>query len=208
MARNLVEEFIIPAREARAFVVSKGQVLRIYLVEGRQVGDCVFYNADDPKEMFHVDQSWALNGAAGTGNAKAFKHFYSKPPRENILLTTVEDTVKNHWGNMGGRCSRRWYETLYDDPDHPNCQDNLTKALAPFGLSGDDIIDIFNVFMNVELGTDGSFALSTPTAEKGDHIDLLAEMNVLAAISACPSDNSPTNDFRAKPLGVKIFADD
>ena len=49
--------------------------------------------------------------------------------------------------------------------------------------------------------------LRTPTAEKGDYIDLLAEMNVLAAISACPSDNSPVNDFRPKPLGIKVFSD-
>jgi uncharacterized protein YcgI (DUF1989 family) len=109
---------------------------------------------------------------------------------------------------MGGRCSRRWYETKVGQPDHPNCQDNLSTALEPFGLTGDDIFDIFNVFMNVELGTDGSFTLTAPTTKAGDHIDLRAEMNVLAAISACPSDNSPTNDFRAKPLGVKIFADE
>src|SRR5687768_10896468 len=48
---KLIKEFIIPAREARAFIVPKGQVLRIHLVESRQVGDCVFYNADDYKEM-------------------------------------------------------------------------------------------------------------------------------------------------------------
>jgi uncharacterized protein YcgI (DUF1989 family) len=208
MARRVVEEFIIPKQEARAFIVPKGQILRISLVEGRQVGDCVFYNADDHKEIFHCGQSWALNGVGGTGTSKAFKYFYSKPPRENVMLTTLEDTVKNHWGNMGGRCSRRWYETKVGQPDHPNCQDNLSRALEPFGLTGDDIFDIFNVFMNVELGTDGSFTLTAPTTKAGDHIDLRAEMNVLAAISACPSDNSPTNDFRAKPLGVKIFADE
>ena len=40
---------------------------------------------------------------------------------------------------------------------------------------------------------------------KGDYIDLLAEMDILAAISACPSESTATNDGRAKPLGVKIF---
>ena len=207
MTRKLLEEFVIPKQEARAFVVPKGHILRIHLVEGRQVGDCVFYNADDHKEMFHCGQTWALNGVAGTGTSKAFKYFYSKPPRENVMLTTLEDTVQNHWGSMGGRCSRRWYETKIGEADHPNCQDNLAKALDPFGLTGDDIFDIFNVFMNVELGTDGSFTLVAPTTAAGDYIDLRAEMNVLAAVSACPSDNSPTNDFRAKPLGIKIFSE-
>jgi uncharacterized protein YcgI (DUF1989 family) len=100
-------DFIIPAREARAFLVPRGARLRIHLVEEKQVGDCCFFNADDRREVFHVGQTWALNVLLGTGNAKSFKHFYSKPPRENVMLTVVEDTVRNHWGNMGGRCSRR-----------------------------------------------------------------------------------------------------
>jgi uncharacterized protein YcgI (DUF1989 family) len=31
-------------------------------------------------------------------------------------------------------------------------------------------------------------------------------MDVLAAISACPADTSPTNNFRSAPLGIKVFA--
>jgi uncharacterized protein YcgI (DUF1989 family) len=42
---------------------------------------------------------------------------------------------------------------------------------------------VFNVFMNV---------------------DLRAEMNVLAAVSACPPERNATNDGRAKPLGITV----
>ena len=107
---EIVNEFTIPAREGRALVVEKGQVLRIHQIVGGQVGDCVFYNADDPREWFHVGQSWATNVILGTGKSKSFRHFYSKPPRENVMLTVVEDTYANHWGNMGGRCSTKLYE--------------------------------------------------------------------------------------------------
>ena len=44
---RLAEEFIIPARQGRAFVVRRGQVFRIFPMEDGQVGDCVFYNAHD-----------------------------------------------------------------------------------------------------------------------------------------------------------------
>ncbi len=205
MTSLLLDSFVIPARTGRAFVVERGQVLRIEMIEGKQVGDCAFFNADDRREVFHVGQSWALNVAARTGTAKSFKHFYSKPPRENVMLTVIEDTVRNHWGNMGGRCSRRWHELTAGDPHHPSCQENLTQALSRFGLTGDDIIDVFNVFMNVDLAPDGSFTLKPPSGDKGSYIDLRAEMNILAAISACPGDKSPTNDFKPKALGVKIF---
>jgi len=202
--RRVLEDFVIPAGRGHAFLVPRGAVLRIHLVEDRQVGDCCFFNADDRREVFHVGQSWALNVMLGTGNAKSFRHFYSKPPRENVMLTVLEDTVRNHWGNMGGRCSKRLYELRDGDRDHRSCQENLAEALAPFGVSGDDIVDIFNVFMNVEVRPDGSFTILPPTARKGDYIELRAEMDVLAAVSACPADRNATNDGRAKPLGVTV----
>jgi len=206
MRGKIVEEFVIPARHGRAFVVKKGQVLRIHQITGGQVGDCVFYNAHDIKEWFHVGQSWAVNVILGTGTSKSFKHFYSKPPRENVMLTTLEDTFKNHWGNNGGRCSRKLYEWRDKVTDHRSCQENLTEALAPFGLSGDEVMDIFNVFMDVDLHTDGSFTINPTRVTKEDYIDLRAEMDVLAGISACPSDKARTNNGTTNPLGIKIFA--
>jgi uncharacterized protein YcgI (DUF1989 family) len=85
-----------------------------------------------------------------------------------------------------------------------SCQENLEEALQPYGLTGDDIGDIFNVFMNVSWDEKGVITRKVPTAKKGDHIDMRAEMNILAGISACPADNI-VNDFRPKALGVKIF---
>jgi uncharacterized protein len=204
--RRVLEDCIIPAGHGKAFLVPRSAVLRIHLVEDRQVGDCCFFNAHDRREVFHVGQTWALNVLLGTGNAKCFRHFYSKPPRENVMLTVLEDTVRNHWGNMGGRCSRRLYELRDGDKAHRSCQENLAEALVPFGVSGDDIVDIFNVFMNVDMRPDGSFTILPPSARKGDYIELRAEMDVLAAVSACPADRNATNDGRAKPLGITISA--
>ena len=201
---RVLEDVVIPAGRAHAFLVPRGAILRIHLVEARQVGDCCFFNAEDRREVFHVGQTWALNGLLGTGTAKSFRHFYSKPPRENVMLTVVDDTVRNHWGNMGGRCSRRLYALRDGDASHRSCQENLAEALAPHGLGGDDIVDVFNVFMNVELDAAGGFRILPPQTKAGDYIDLRAEMNVLAAVSACPADRNATNDGRAKPLGIRV----
>jgi uncharacterized protein len=202
---NLVDEFVIPAREGRAFEVKRGQIFRIHQITGGQVGDCVFYNANDYREMFHVGQTWAINGILGTGTSKSFPHFYSKPPRENLMLTVIADTVKNHWGNMGGRCSRRLYALRDNLTEHRSCQENLTEALAPYGLTGDDVFDIFNVFMNVELHPDGRFTILPTRVSPHDYMDFRAEMNILAAVSACPADTSPTNNGKSSPLGIKIY---
>ncbi len=203
---ELVEEFTIPAREGRAVRVEQGQVLRIHQIVGGQVGDCVFYNADDYREWFHVGQSWATNVILGTGTSRSFRHFYSKPPRENVMLTVLADSCANHWGNMGGRCSAKLYERRDNLDAHRSCQENLTEALAPYGLTGDEVMDVFNVFMNVALDPDGGFAILPTEVGPDDYIDLRAEMNVLAAISACPADTSPTNNGKSAPLGIKVFA--
>ncbi len=205
MRDEVIEDFVIPATTGHAVKIPRGHRLRISLVEGPQVGDCAFFNAADPREQFHVGQSWALNVAAGTGSAKALKHFYSRPPRENVMLTAVADPVANHWANMGGRCSARWYELRLGKPVRPNCQDNLAAALAPFGIAEDAIGDVYNLFMNVELTRDGGFKILPPTAKQGDYIELRAEMDILAAISACPGASAATNAGVAKPLGVTVL---
>lgn len=205
MRGRLIEEIVIPARYGRAVVVKKGQVLRIHQIDGGQCGDCAFYNAHDYKEWFHVGQSWAINGILKTGTSKTFQYFYSKPPRENVMFTTLEDTYKNHWGNNGGRCSPRLYKLREGADNHRSCQENIAEALAPYGMTSDDVTDIFNIFMNVDLHTDGSFTIKPSTATKDDYLDIRAEMDVLAAVSACPSDRAPTNGGKCRPLGLKIF---
>jgi uncharacterized protein YcgI (DUF1989 family) len=117
----------------------------------------------------------------------------------------VADTVRNHWGNMGGRCSARLYRRRDNLDQHRSCQGNLTEALAPYGITGDDIVDIFNVFMNVELDSAGGFRILPTQVGKDDYIDLRAEMDILAAVSACPADTSPTNGGKSNPLGLQVF---
>ena len=120
------------------------------------------------------------------------------------MLTVLEDTVKNHFGNNGGYCNRRLWELRGRSDPERSCQQNLEEALASHGITGDDIGDCFNVFVNAELDENGGVNTVPPTALKGGYIDLLAEMDILAGISACPVDTA-VNDYRTKPLGVKIL---
>ena len=207
MAYRVVQDIVVPAGHGRACRVERGQILRIHLIEGQQVGDCAFLNADDPREQFHVGQTWALNVMLRQGTARAFSRFYSNPPRENVMLSVVEDTVGAHFGQCGGRCSARLLALRDGRTGVRSCQDNLAEALAPFGIESQQIGDCFNVFMNVEFTTDGSFTVKVPQTVAGDHIDLRAEMNLIAAVSACPNDSGPVNNYRAKPLGITVLAE-
>ncbi len=203
--RRLADHFIIPPSIGQAFHVKKGQILRIYQVEDRQVADCVFFNPNDPREAFSVGQTWLINSILHTGGQRCYKYLYSKPPRENLMLTVVEDTVKVHLGYRGGRCSRRTYEVRDDLPDHRSCQGNLEEALVDFGIDADGIIDMFLAFQNADVDEYGMAVARPSVARRGDYIEFRAEMDILAAISACPSDTVVTNDYEASPIGIRIF---
>jgi len=200
MKETVIAEFTVPARHGEAFVVRSGQVLSIIEIEGKQMADIVFLNAHDYKEVFHAGWSAALNMMLGEGNMRKIKKLYSKPPRDNVMLTVVDDPTGVHLAWNGGRCSRKVYEEFFKMAGHRSCQDNLAEALAPYGISEDDVPDVFNAFMNAEGFEEGRFDTLEPITEKGDYISLRAEMDVLVAVSACPFDLL----YTPRPLGIRI----
>ncbi len=200
MNETVVTEFTVPARHGKAFVVRKGQVLSIVEIEGKQMADVVFLNANDYKEVFHAGWSAALNMMLGEGDMRKIKKLYSKSPRDNVMLTVVDDPTGVHLPWNGGRCSRKVYEEFFKLPGHRSCQDNLAEVLAPYGISEDDVPDVFNAFMNAEGFEEGRFDTREPVTEKGDYISLRAEMDVLVGVSACPFDLL----YTPRPLGIKI----
>jgi uncharacterized protein len=204
--RELISDLIIPAGEARAFLVEKGQILRIAQIDGHQVGDVIIFNAHDYKEHFNVSESLILNWIEGTGDLKHIEKFYSQPSRENLMFTVLEDTTKVHFIWNGARCSPKIYamRDKIQVPPHRSCQTNLAGAIAPYGLSADDVPDVFNVFMNVDI-VGNKFEIKPPIVGKDDYIDMEAQMDCLVAISACPSDRAITNAGSLKPLRAEIF---
>jgi hypothetical protein len=207
MERKIVKEIFIPAGEARAFIVNKGQIFRLMQVEEKQVADVIFFNANDYRETFHAGHSIWLNCIEKVGNIKRITKLYSKPPKENLMAVVIDDPVGVHFPYIGTRCSRLIYKLRdnVDAPPHRTCQDNLAEAIAPYGLGPDDVPDVFNVWMNVDIDENGCFIIKPPVAGPGDYIDIRAEMDLLVAVSACPSDIAPVNDFRIKPLKVILY---
>lgn len=202
---EILHESIVAPGNGIALVVNKGQVFRVTMVEGKQVADIVFFNAHNYKESFHCSESVTLNQYEGVGGAWSLKKLYSKPPYENVMFTVLEDKVGVHAAFLSGRCTRRIYEMRQNEPAHANCQDILAEAIMPFGLAADDVPDVFNCFMDIKLDSEGHIVIAPPTGDKGDYIDLRAEMDCLVAASVCPSDKVPTNDFQPKPLKFTIY---
>ncbi len=188
-------EHLIPANTGRAFVLHRGQHLR---VAGQTTADFVAFNLDNLKERFDQARTKTNQNTiyVTTGHV-----LYSQLNRE--MLAIVEDTYAGGTHNLQkGMCSRARHllahragllaETygrdlsLDDLPDH-GCWENLSEALRPWGIAPEDIPAPFNIFQTLEIDpVSGRMSSTTIRPTAGAHVTLRAEMECLAAISACP----------------------
>ena len=208
MARELVKEVLVPAMHGEAWTVDKGQTMRIIAVEGPQVGDLIAFNAHDHKESYDPEWSYIENCHQRTGNATSIKYLYSRPPRMNLMLEVTDDPIMRHWCLVGSRCAPLSYKLRGVDNPPRTCFGNLAEAIAPYGLEPEDVPYVFNLWMNVEYDPNGVFDVIPPLCRKGDHIEFLAHMDCLVALSACPAgynDMVPINAGSNKPLKVEIY---
>jgi len=89
---------------------------------------------------------------------------------------------------------------------HRTCQDNLEEAVRPWGVDADLIPDVFNVFMRTDVENNRRLVFRESPARAGDYIEMRAEIDVLAAVSACPSETSASNGGVPKPIGLQVWS--
>lgn len=198
MAGALLSELVIPKREGRSLQLQRGQVLRVIAWEGKQVADIAVFNLHDLRETYSGPSTAAMND-------RSFRRatwLYSGPPFFNVMMTITEDNHRVHWF-IGGRCS-----PLTKGRDGigsaPNCHTNIVNAVAPLGIDEYNVpLDTFCAFMYVEVDENCQYSYRAPVIEAGDFVDFRAEMDVLVAISACPSERV-INDHVPKSLKIEI----
>ena len=99
---------------------------------------------------------------------------------------------------------------------HHCCHSNLTRALAaarnlPLDEAESLVHDVVNVFMCTGYTKDThEYFMKASPVRPGDFIELFAEIDLLAALSACPggdcSSTHSSDEARCFPLRVDIFA--
>ncbi|MGN7454903.1 DUF1989 domain-containing protein [Paenibacillus pasadenensis] len=190
---------LVPATEGFGFRVRQGQTIRVTDVQGEQVADFVVYRADDPSER--IDPNVTMD-ALRKMKVVPGDILYSNKYRP--ILTVLRDDCGVH-DFINAACRREMYEVLYGKKEHASCHDNLSRALAAYGLPEPDQHYPFNLFMNTVIGPDGSIAVKRPTSRAGDAIELRAEADLICAISACPCSESECNGYVCTPIRVEVF---
>ena len=188
---------VIEPRTGVAFLLCRGQTLRVIDAEGMQVSDLLAYGAVDLREVisngrtFDYEETIALT----TGN-----QLWSN--RSNPMLTIVEDTVGRH-DFLLTPCSEATFRHFYpEQPVHRGCFGNLAEALAPYGVQPDMIPCAFNLFMNVPIDPNGKLRVEAPLSGPGDYIRLRAEMDLIVSLTACSAYASNGGSF--KPIHYQL----
>jgi uncharacterized protein len=215
-----VSELLVPPRDARAFTVPAGSFFRILCVEGSQVGDLNLWNAEDLSEHFFSGKTRALHRTHVTTGDR----LWSTLPSLRPLATITHDTLQWYgWDEdgagvhdvIGTRCDPYTNLLLKGVEYHHCCHSNLTRALsaerAMTLLEAErHIHDVLNVFMCTGYTRDAHrYFMKASPARPGDFIEFFAEIDLLAALSACPGGDCGAghSDDTAKcyPLKVEIL---
>lgn len=175
-----------------------GDRLRIVDLEGQQAVDFLAYSASLPADRYNAANTMKLNGSIYLGKGAKL---YSD--RAEAMLTIVEDTVGRH-DTIGGCCSGWSNLARYGVADTPSCHANFVAELARWSLSPADIAANVNFFMYVPVKEDGSMAIEPGLSKPGDHVELRAEMPVIAVLSNCPQHHNPAAGFGPTPIEIVV----
>ena len=194
------QTYDIPAERPWSGIIRKGQTIRIEDTYGQQAIDTIFYNAADHGERYSSQDTMRMNGLAYISTGA---QIISSEGR--LMLTVTADTAGRH-DTCAGCCSvesntvRFGHDTRYLHA----CRENFILELAHYGMGKRDIVPNINFFMNVPISPNGAMTIDDGISAPGDHVELLAAMDVLCVISNCPQINNPCNGFDPTPIRVII----
>ncbi|SEW28448.1 hypothetical protein SAMN04488515_2021 [Cognatiyoonia koreensis] len=217
---ELQQTQIVPPREAAAIRVPAGHVLRLKSVDGPQVGDLNLFADDDLSERFYSGKTRALHGTHLSTGDRMWSSFPHLRPMATVIHDTLDWYGIDTFGGsvhdvIGTRCDPYTGNLLSGTQYHHCCHSNLTRALAAeTGLSLKDaeahVHDVLNVFMCTGFTRDtGQYFMKASPVRPGDYLDLFAEIDLLAVLSACPggdcSAEHSSDAAACYPLLMEVF---
>ena len=215
-----IEELTVPPRDARGFSVPAGHLFRIVSVEGPQVGDLNLWNAHDLSERFFSGKTRAIHATHVTTGDR----LWSTLPYMRPLATITHDTLDWYGFDadgggvhdvIGTRCDPYTNLMLNGSEYHHCCHSNLTRALAaqrklPLAEAERHVHDVMNVFMCTGYTRDTHrYFMKASPVRPGDYIEFFAEIDLVAALSACPGGDCgashSSDEARCHPSKIEIY---
>jgi aminomethyltransferase len=197
-------ELHIDRATGRSYEVKAGDYIQIIDVAGRQCSDFLAFDARQlqvgRERYFDMTATRTLTGSIYPGPG-----LYSKFFDQDLqpLLELVRDTVGRH-DAFGLACTAKFYEDA-GYPGHPNCSDNFSNALKPFGVQARRGWPCLNLFYNTGIGAQNAIFLDDPWSRPGDYVLFRATTDLVCASTACPDDIDATNAWNPTDIHVRVY---
>lgn len=196
-------DMTLPAGEAWLHPVKKGQVFRIFDLEGNQAVDTLFYNTHDPEERYS-----ATDTIRAQGNLYLTTGSKLMSSEGNLMLTIIADTCGRH-DTLGGACASESNTVRYalEKRHMHSCRDSFLHAIGHChcGIEKRDLTSNINFFMNVPVTPSGKLTFEDGISSPGKYVEMLATMDVTVLISNCPQLNNPCNGYNPTPVRLLIW---
>lgn len=219
--RTKILEHEVPVRSGFAFHADAGSIIRFSTVNGPQVVDLNLWSARDPRERFWASRTRQFYGTHLTVGHRLWSNLPFLRPLATFVADTLaygrdEDDAGCH-DLLGTRCDPYVNQLLSNAAYDYHCHSNLTRSVLPHGLTEFDVHDVINLFQVTGLMPDDKrYFMKTCPAKPGDYVELLAETDLLLAISLCPGGDlavpiwgeGSAAEPNCNPLLVQVFEPD
>lgn len=171
----------IPAREAVAVDLRRGQYICIADMAGHQGADCVAVTPAGAVSCARTTRSINRRLFPAIGQA-----IFADD--ETALLTLWEDSSPGPHGLLVPPCDPIMYRLRGAGCAHASCHDNFHRALAAKGVRLGRTPPSICLFQNIKIDKAGVIAIGVNESRGGNRIVFRAESDLVFVASACPND--------------------
>ena len=178
--------------------VGRNQIIEVVNVQGGQVCDFFAFNADNVREHLSPGHTRSVLRRVHLEVGDQLCSVLRNP-----MLELVEDTTGVN-DFCVPQCDPQRYVQDFGVSGHRNCRDNLAEAMADHDIPYEYLPEPFNFFSRLRSTPTGRLQQKGSPAKVGDRVGLRALMDVIVAVSACPQDLAPTNNYELTDLELVV----
>lgn len=205
---DMREEFTVQRGTGVAYELREGEIVQIIDIEGQQCSDFMAFRSDG----LQSGQEWMIDSTATRSMVRRsypepglFDKFYDREMRP--MLNVVQDTCGRH-DTFGLACTARGYEER-GFPGHVNCSDNMSNALARYGVGRRSAWPAINFFWNTWVDPHHhTIQTEESHSRPGDYVAMKAMADMVCVSTACPDDIDPINGWNPTDIHVRIYRPD
>ncbi|MGD9656897.1 MAG: urea amidolyase associated protein UAAP1 [Methylocystis sp.] len=179
--------------------LTRGEALRLLNVAGNPGVSVFCWNAHDASERYNSADTVKVQW---TSEMRKGRVLLSDMGR--VIFSIIEDSCGAHDTIVGGSTpasNRR----KYGSAGLRSTRENFILAAGKHGLGVRDLAPVITFFAPVSI-EDGRTTWRDGVVQKGDFVDLRAELDLIVAVSNCPHPLAPDKVFDPGPVDAFIFA--